>query len=129
MACIRTLKCMATWTWPRHTMPISQTRPGGPKSLQDDFGHGTHVAGIIAGEQRKEESDPKTMTAVWHELDAGGRKTLRTAPLEAVLSDFGTAVISAFDLQPATARQASRYAVPETIVGTCSAASDWWSRL
>jgi primosomal replication protein N'' len=48
-------------------------------------------------------------------------------PLDLVLSDFSTATISEFDLQPTLARQATRYAAPETIVGTCSAASDWWS--
>lgn len=59
--------------------------PGGAKPLQDDFGHGTHVAGIIAGEQSlKEGSDPAKMLSVVKELDENGRKVLRTVSLESV---------------------------------------------
>ena len=48
-------------------------------------------------------------------------------PLDLVLADFSTATFSEFDLQFALSRQTARYAAPETIAGTCSAASDWWS--
>ena len=48
-------------------------------------------------------------------------------PLDLVLADFSTATVSEFDLQITMSRQTTRYAAPETIVGTCSAASDWWS--
>lgn len=48
-------------------------------------------------------------------------------PLDLVLTDFSTATVSEFDLQLTVARQTTRYAAPETIVGTCSPASDWWS--
>jgi primosomal replication protein N'' len=48
-------------------------------------------------------------------------------PLDLVLADFSTAAASEFDLQLTTSRQTTRYAAPETIVGTNCAASDWWS--
>lgn len=48
-------------------------------------------------------------------------------PLDLVLADFSTATVSEFDLQLTFSRQTTRYAAPETIAGTCSAASDWWS--
>ena len=49
------------------------------------------------------------------------------SPLDLVLADFSTATVSEFDLQLTRTRQTTRYAAPETIAGTCSAASDWWS--
>ena len=49
------------------------------------------------------------------------------SPLDLVLADFSTATVSEFDLQLTITRQTTRYAGPETIVGTCSPASDWWS--
>jgi primosomal replication protein N'' len=48
-------------------------------------------------------------------------------PLDLVLADFSTATVSEFDLQLTISRQTTRYAAPETIAGTCSTASDWWS--
>ncbi len=48
-------------------------------------------------------------------------------PLDLVLADFSTATVSEFDLQLTFSRQTTRYAAPETIAGTCSQASDWWS--
>ncbi|QIF02434.1 AAA domain-containing protein [Roseimicrobium sp. ORNL1] len=48
-------------------------------------------------------------------------------PLDLVLADFSTATVSEFDLQLTLSRQTTRYAAPETIAGTCSPSSDWWS--
>jgi primosomal replication protein N'' len=53
---------------------------------------------------------------------------LRTRePLDLVVTDFGSARLSDFDLEAVAPLQLTRYAAPEAIVGTVSAASDWWS--
>lgn len=56
-------------TSPYHADFTVMSGPGDP--LNDQFGHGTHVGGIIAGEQSIEKkSNPKEMIAAWRELDA-----------------------------------------------------------
>lgn len=53
---------------------------------------------------------------------------LRTRePLDLVITDFGSARLSDFDLEAVATLQLTRYSAPEAIVGTVSAASDWWS--
>jgi primosomal replication protein N'' len=53
---------------------------------------------------------------------------LRTRePLDLVITDFGSARLSDFDLEAVAPLQLTRYSAPEAIVGTVSAASDWWS--
>jgi primosomal replication protein N'' len=48
-------------------------------------------------------------------------------PLDLVITDFGSARLSDFDLEAVAPLQLTRYSAPEAIVGTVSAASDWWS--
>lgn len=50
-----------------------------------------------------------------------------TAPLDLIITSFGSARLSDFDLDIAAPLQVSRYSAPEVIVGAVSAASDWWS--
>lgn len=49
------------------------------------------------------------------------------APLDLVLADFSTASLAEFELEIATVHTATRYAAPETVAGTFTVASDWWS--
>jgi hypothetical protein len=48
-------------------------------------------------------------------------------PLDLVITGFGSARLSDFDLDAVAALELTRYSSPETIVGGVAAASDWWS--
>lgn len=48
-------------------------------------------------------------------------------PLDLVVSGFGSARLSDFDLESVAPLELTRYSAPEAIVGAVSAASDWWS--
>jgi primosomal replication protein N'' len=48
-------------------------------------------------------------------------------PLDLVITSFGSARLSDFDLEAVSPLELSFYSAPETIVGAVSAASDWWS--
>jgi len=50
-----------------------------------------------------------------------------TDPLDLVITDFGSARLSDFDLDVVSPLTLTRYSAPEAIVGAISAASDWWS--
>lgn len=53
---------------------------------------------------------------------------LRTRePLDLVVTGFGSARLSDFDLDAVSTLELTRYSAPEAIVGAVSSASDWWS--
>ena len=53
---------------------------------------------------------------------------LRTRdPLDLVVTGFGSARLSDYDLEAVAPLELTRYSAPEAIVGAVSASSDWWS--
>lgn len=54
-------------------------------------------------------------------------RTRSTEPLNFVITKFGLASQSEFDLDVGNVAQSSRYSAPEAIAGGVSTASDWWS--
>lgn len=51
----------------------------------------------------------------------------RRSPLDLVITGFGSARLSELDLEVVALLRITRYAAPEAIAGSVSAASDWWS--
>jgi primosomal replication protein N'' len=49
------------------------------------------------------------------------------SPLDLVVSSFGSASLSQFDLDIVSPLETSRYTAPEAVAGGVAAASDWWS--
>lgn len=56
-------------------LPHQSFLPGKDKDpLVDDAGHGTHVGGILAGEQRRADDEPPLVAASWYHDDAGSTR-------------------------------------------------------
>lgn len=51
----------------------------------------------------------------------------RRSPLDLVITGFGSARLSELDLEVVALLRITRYAAPEAVAGSVSAASDWWS--
>jgi primosomal replication protein N'' len=96
------------------------------------------AAGYIAGENPellrslvKEGSDALASFAQWglrhRDLHPANIRIRSLAPLDLVVTGFGSARLSDFDLEAVAPLELTRYSAPEAIVGAVSAASDWWS--
>ena len=72
-------------TSPYHADYTGVTGAGIDTALSDQFGHGTHVAGIIAGEQSIAGGDDSAnLLAVSRELDADGQLATQKVTLDAI---------------------------------------------
>jgi len=61
------------------------------------------------------------------DLHPGNVRIRSREPLDLVVTGFGSARLSDFDLESVAPLELTRYSAPEAIVGAVSAASDWWS--
>ncbi|MHC9084888.1 AAA domain-containing protein [Luteimonas sp. RIT-PG2_3] len=61
------------------------------------------------------------------DLRPGTLLVRRREPLDLVISGFGSARLSEYDLDIVSPLEISRYMAPEAIAGGVAAASDWWS--
>jgi len=61
------------------------------------------------------------------DLHPGNIRLRSLDPLDFVITGFGSARLSDFDLEAVAPLELTRYSAPEAIVGAVSAASDWWS--
>lgn len=97
------------------------TEAGYPGATDPDYLHRviTELAGVLTSFEeaglRHRDLNPSTVLI-------RGRE-----PLDLVVSGFGSARLSDFDLESVAPLELTRYSAPEAIVGAVSAASDWWS--
>jgi primosomal replication protein N'' len=61
------------------------------------------------------------------DLRPGAIQVRTRSPLDLVISSFGSARLSDFDLDVVAPLETTRYSAPEAIAGGVAAASDWWS--
>jgi hypothetical protein len=61
------------------------------------------------------------------DLHPGNVRIRSLEPLDLVVTGFGSARLSDYDLEAVAPLELTRYSAPEAIVGAVSAASDWWS--
>lgn len=61
------------------------------------------------------------------DLHPGAILLRRREPLDLVVTGFGSARLSEFDLDVVSPLELTRYTAPEAVVGGVAAASDWWS--
>ncbi|WP_237717358.1 protein kinase domain-containing protein [Cupriavidus basilensis] len=118
---------LATGRWQERAYEVAEELSGG--TLAD--------LGIVAGELERIRHIVRELGQALHVFSEAGlrHRDLRPGtllvrqrePLDLVVSGFGSARLSDFDLDIVSPLETSRYMAPEAIAGGVAAASDWWS--
>lgn len=118
---------LATGRWQERAYEVAEELSGG--TLAD--------LGIVAGDLERIRHIVRELGEALHVFSEAGlrHRDLRPGtllvrqrePLDLVVSGFGSARLSDFDLDIVSPLETSRYMAPEAIAGGVAAASDWWS--
>ncbi len=118
---------LATGRWRDRAYEVAEELSGG--TLAD--------LGIVAGDLERIRHIVRELGQALHVFSEAGlrHRDLRPGtllvrqrePLDLVVSGFGSARLSDFDLDIVSPLETSRYMAPEAIAGGVAAASDWWS--
>jgi hypothetical protein len=116
-----------TGHWQGRAFEVSEELTGGTLA---DIGP---VAGNLETVRRTVEELGKALQAFsqaglrHRDLRPGTLLVRRRDPLDLVVTGFGSARLSDFDLDIVSPLETTRYTAPETVAGGVAAASDWWS--
>jgi primosomal replication protein N'' len=118
---------IATGRWNERAFEVSEELTGGTLS----------GLGIVVEDRKAVQHVVRELGQALHAFNEAGlrHRDLRPGsllvrsrePLDLVISGFGSARLSEFDLDIVSPLETSRYMAPEAIAGGVAAASDWWS--
>lgn len=118
---------LETGRWEDRVFEVGENIRGGTLSdlglLPDDIGTLETVVGEIGGALHA-----LAECGVRHrDLKPGAIMVRAREPLDLVVTSFGSASLSQFDLDIVSPLETTRYTAPEAVAGGVAAASDWWS--
>jgi primosomal replication protein N'' len=118
---------IATGRWDERAYEVAEELTGGTLA----------ELGIVVSDDQAVRHVVRELGQALHAFNEAGlrHRDLRPAtllvrsrePLDLVISGFGSARLSEFDLDIVSPLETSRYMAPEAIAGGVAAASDWWS--